>query len=296
MTLESALIELVPSIETVERIESVGGGCISNACCVQARTASGDSTRLFAKHNEASFLSNFEAEWRGLNLLLESTAVGVPEPLAVGIADNRAWLVSEWIEQSNQSGDFFESLGRDLARLHQVTLGDAIGLNHDNFLGSARQINTPCADWCEFVAEHRIGFQIHWAVDQQLADDRLIRDCQTIINRVPELLAGREETTSLLHGDLWSGNYLAGPGGRPVIIDPAVYHGCREAEFGMLKLFGSCSAAFYEAYDDAFPLPAGWQGRVNLYVLYHLLNHLNLFGGGYLEGCKSKAGEVLKAS
>ena len=108
-----------------------------------------------------------------------------------------------------------------------------------------------------------------------------------------DLLAGRDDQTSLIHGDLWSGNYLCDSEGGPVIIDPAVYYGCREAEFGMLKLFGSCPNEFYEAYDDVFPRRDGCQRRTDVYVLYHLLNHLNLFGRGYLDHCRQVAAEVL---
>jgi fructosamine-3-kinase len=109
-----------------------------------------------------------------------------------------------------------------------------------------------------------------------------------------QLLAGRDPQTSLLHGDLWSGNYLCDCEDRPVVIDPAVYYGCREAEFGMLRLFGSCPDDFYESYMETFPLPGGWQHRVSVYVLYHLLNHLNLFGSGYHDQCKRLAAEILR--
>jgi fructosamine-3-kinase len=122
----------------------------------------------------------------------------------------------------------------------------------------------------------------------------LQRDCEQIIDLMDDLLEGREDQTSLLHGDLWSGNYLCDREGDAVIIDPAIYYGCREAEFGMLRLFGSCPGDFYESYLDTFPLPAGWQRRVSVYVLYHLLNHLNLFGTGYRSQCQRLAAEILR--
>ena len=112
---------------------------------------------------------------------------------------------------------------------------------------------------------------------------------------MPELLQGRDDETSLLHGDLWSGNYLCDERGEPVVIDPAVYRGCREAEFGMIRLFGACPPTFERAYCDTFPLPDGWHRRVSVYVLYHLLNHLNLFGSGYLGQCHQVTDEILRS-
>jgi fructosamine-3-kinase len=220
--------------------------------------------------------------------------IGVPKPIAVGHVGNAAWLVTEWVEQGSAGKGFYQRFGRALAGLHRCTLGDHIGLDHENFLGSARQINTPRDTWNEFVAAHRIGFQTRWAIDQGLAGAALQRDCEQIIDLMDDLLEGREDQTSLLHGDLWSGNYLCDREGDAVIIDPAIYYGCREAEFGMLRLFGSCPGDFYESYLDTFPLPAGWQRRVSVYVLYHLLNHLNLFGTGYRSQCQRLAAEILR--
>jgi protein-ribulosamine 3-kinase len=249
---------------------------------------------VFVKSNVASFQDNFQAEWDGLVRLGGPAAIAVSKPLAVGTAGGRAWLVTEWIEQGRRGRDFFSQFGQQLARLHQSTLGTDIGLDHDNYLGSARQINERSDSWVDFVASSRIGFQIRWAIEQGLADASLSRDCEQIIRSMDQLLAGRDPQTSLLHGDLWSGNYLCDGEGRPVIIDPAVYYGCREAEFCMLRLFGSCPGDFYESYVETFPLPGGWQRRVSVYVLYHLLNHLNLFGSGYHDQCKRLAAEILR--
>lgn len=205
----------------------------------------------------------------------------------------RSMLIMEWIERGSARAANFPEFGRQLASLHRTTLGDAIGLDHDNFLGASPQINRPCDSWPQFVAEHRIGFQICRAIDGGLASDRLRRDVEKVIASIDELLAGREDRTSLLHGDLWSGNYWFDETGRPVWIDPAVYRGCREAEFGMIRLFGGCPAEFYDAYQDSLPMPDGWQRRTSVYVLYHLLNHLNLFGSGYLSQCQTVAAEIL---
>jgi len=288
-----AVQNLVRFASKVTDVRSVGGGSISEAYYVSIVDDAGDSRDLFVKSNDASFSDNFQCERDGLVRLSESDTIGVPNPIAVGVVADQAYLITGWIEQSRASNDFFASFGIALADLHQATLGVQIGLDRDNYLGSAKQINSPGDSWSEFFAVHRIEFQLRWAVDQGLADSALQRDCRQIIQSIHQILDGRDDATSLLHGDLWSGNYLCGPGGRPFIIDPAIYYGCREAEFGMLKLFGACPQTFYDSYNERFPLPEGWQRRTGVYVLYHLLNHLNLFGGGYLGQCRSIAAEIL---
>ena len=292
--LDAAFSSLMGDHWMVTDSRGVSGGCISEAREVVATDGDGQSSRWFVKSNEEMFLENFQAEKDGLHRLHQSQAIRVPLPVAVGRVGNRSWMVSEWIGQGHRGRDFFSMFGHALARLHRCTLGNRIGLKRDNFLGATRQSNAPCLDWIEFVADRRLGFQIQQAVDRRMADRELIRDCERIVAGLHELLDGRLNQTSLLHGDLWSGNYLCDELGGPVILDPAVYYGCREAEFGMLRLFGSCPPEFYDAYEAAFPFPAGWQRRVNVYVLYHLLNHLNLFGRGYHDQCRTLAAEILR--
>ncbi len=291
MTIQTVLQDFGEVVD----VRSVGGGCISDAKHVRVQAADGSATNLFVKSNDRSFLNNFQCEASGLNQLHETGTIRVPQVFVVTAAGQHAWLVAEWIEQGPRGADYFAQFGRQLAELHRTTFGPEYGWDRDNYLGAAQQINSISEAWPMFIAEHRIGFQLRWAVDQQRASEKLRSACEQIIQQMPELLEGREDTASLLHGDLWSGNYLCDSQGQPVIIDPAVYHGCREAEFGMLKLFGSCPPAFYDAYQDALPMPAGWQRRVNVYVLYHLLNHLNLFGSGYLGQCQSLAAEILRS-
>ena len=294
----NVLRSLLGKATKVESHQRIGGGCISDAARVIAQI-DGMPVELFLKSNEVSFLDNFECEAMGLAHLAAADAIRIPNVIAVGIVDGRAWFISEWIEQGTSSPRFYEKFGRELAGLHRATSGDQIGWDRDNYLGAARQINTvssalSSSDWTDFVVDHRIGFQLRWALDQGLADQRLQRDVEAVMGRMSDLLSGRERSASLLHGDLWSGNYLCDSNGDPVIIDPAVYRGCREAEFGMIRLFGACPASFEEAYHDAFPLPDGWQRRVSVYVLYHLLNHLNLFGHGYHSQCQRTASEILR--
>lgn len=305
-SLQQAIDRLLPDPPSLVEMQSVGGGCISQAtrAVVQSRSVvqskssrhskSGEQSTLFVKSNSPSFLDNFRCEQEGLRRLADAGTIRVPRPIACGEAAGRAWLILEWIDQATPEADFFPAFGRQLAELHRATRGRTIGLDHDNFLGSARQPNRAAACWTEFVADRRLGFQLRWASDQGLADGMLRRDVDQIIRRLPELLEGRDDLTSLLHGDLWSGNYLSDLDGRPVILDPAVYHGCREAEFGMLHLFGACPPTLEEAYQSVWPMPDGWQQRTKVYVLYHLLNHLNLFGLGYAGQCRSLAAEILR--
>ncbi len=298
--ISAAFCQLIdPSTRTSE-VRPVGGGCISSALQITLTSDRLGNRSVFAKSNEPSFIDNFQSEWDGLIALAATEAILVPKPIAVGIAAGRAWLITEWVETRPRSEKFFSNFGRQLAELHRVTAGNQIGWPRDNFLGAAIQPNSPTDSWAEFVAQNRIGFQLRWAIEQQRADAKLRRQGEAIVAAMPDLLSGRADETSLLHGDLWSGNYLFGATdehhpGAPVIIDPAVYNGCREAEFGMLKLFGSCPPEFYNAYQTTWPLPDGWQRRSNVYMLYHLLNHLNMFGSGYLGQCHQVTSEILRA-
>lgn len=293
--LQRAFSKLMPRDLNVVDQQALVGGCISEGCRVVTEDVQGRRQQWFVKMNRESFLGNFQAEAAGLKCLAAVEAIETPQPEAVGVSGDQAWLITKWIDQQTPGKNFFRDFGARLADMHRCTSGTRIGLDRDNFLGAAKQINGSKGQWVDFVAENRLGFQLRWGIDQRLIDDSLRRDCERVIAGLDQWLKGRMETTSLLHGDLWSGNYLCDVEGRPVIIDPAVYYGCPEAEFGMLMLFGACPASFYESYQQVFPMNAGWQRRVNVYVLYHLLNHLNLFGGGYHGQCEQVAEQILRA-
>ncbi len=293
--LQQAFSVLMPNNLTVIHQQRVTGGCISDSCQVLTQDGEGRQQHWFAKSNQLSFLGNFKAEADGLERLAAVSSIATPQPEAIGAAGDRVWLIMPWIDQGPPANAFFHDFGTGLAEMHRCTSGTRIGLDRDNFLGAATQVNRPVDRWIDFVAENRLGFQLRWGADQQLIDGSLRRGCEEVIDRLDQLLDGRSEETSLLHGDLWSGNYLCSDEGRPVMVDPAVYYGCREAEFGMLMLFGSCPPSFYHSYQQALPMTAGWQRRVNVYVLYHLLNHLNLFGGGYYGQCQQMAEQILRS-
>jgi len=269
----------------------LGGGCISEVFCLHTVSHG----NLVVKRNSADMVSNFQCESAGLVAIDDAGSIRVPKVVAVGQFGDQAMLVMEHVRTSPSSSVAeFERFGRELARLHQTTRGNAFGWDTDNFLGAARQVNGQARSWADFVAEHRIGFQLRWAVDQGVLDGRLKSHCESVIDRMQKLLTGREEATSLLHGDLWSGNYLFDEMGAPVMIDPAVYRGCREAEWGMILWFGNCPVEFERAYESEWPMADGWRDRVKVYLLYHQLNHLNLFGGGYRSACEQTAAEILR--
>ncbi len=254
--------------------DSVGGGCINQT--YRLRCNRGD---LFVKLNDASGLDMFEAEAEGLAELGQAPGLRVPQPLCWGRSGNQAYLVMECLELGGR-GDA-AALGEGLAALHRIT-AERFGWHRDNTIGSTPQVNQQEHDWQRFWREHRLGFQLQLA-GRNGAGSRTLELGQRLQEALPVLLAGHEPAASLLHGDLWSGNYSFTRAGQPAIFDPAVYYGDREADLAMTELFGGFGAAFYSAYRAAWPVDGGYAVRKVLYNLYHILNHFNLFGGGYLS-------------
>ncbi len=266
---------------SIERADAIGGGCIGNA----QKVCLTDGRCFFVK-SKRKFQDAFDCEADGLRALGEYGPLGVPKIIAVDrcrpLGD---CLVLGWIDTRQPGPDFYRRFGRGLAELHHRSQGERCGWERDNYLGASRQINDWGDDWCDFFAAHRLGFQIKMACDQGLATQRLVNAVDSVCGKLGTLLADGRQHTSLLHGDLWNGNFLCDADDRPVIIDPAVYFGNREAELAMPLLFGGFPQEFFEAYHERFALVEGWQDRVEIYKLYHLLNHLNLFGSGYLDDC-----------
>ncbi len=252
----------------------LGGGCINTA----VRLTDGDRS-YFVKLNSAALLPMFEAESEGLRAMAGSRTLRVPEPLCFGLTEEQSYLVMEYIEMGHAGRDGSALAGRQLAGMHR-TLWDRFGWTLDNTIGSTPQHNRPGSDWIAFWREQRLGFQLQLAARNgyggslQRGGERLLDGFHVLIDHDPE--------PSLLHGDLWGGNLAYDRDGRPVIFDPAVYYGDREADLAMTELFGGFGNNFYAAYRERWPLDPGYATRKTLYNLYHILNHLNLFGGGYL--------------
>ena len=263
--------------EPIKSTSSVSGGCIADSRKLQL-----DSGKVyFLKQLRGSSSGAFDAEERGLKELRKSGTVNVPEFVCKG----PDFLLLQWIEAGySRSSSSMEMLGRQFAELHRYR-GKKFGFSEDNLLGDSPQSNKPSKEgslsWADFYAENRLEFQTSLAVKNGYATPEMRNLMENLIKKVPDLISGTEEEPSLLHGDLWSGNYLIDERGIPWLIDPAVYYGHREADLAMTSLFGGFSNTFYSAYKSAYPMAPGYAEREPLYQLYHLLNHLNLFGTGY---------------
>jgi len=253
---------------------AVGGGSVGE--CLRWNSDAGD---LFVKLGPATRLEMFSAEADGLRELGSAAALRVPEVRGVGTASGQAFLALEWIEFAAASSRTEAMLGAGLARLHR-TVAPRFGWRRDNTIGATPQHNDWTDDWAQFFATRRLGFQLDLA-ERNGHGGRLIERGRLLCERLEAFLAGHRPQPSLLHGDLWGGNWAADASGGPVIYDPAVYYGDREADLAMTRLFGGFGRSFYQAYEAEWPLDPGAAQRVALYNLYHVLNHLNLFGGGY---------------
>jgi fructosamine-3-kinase len=251
----------------------VGGGCINTA----VRLADGRRS-WFVKVNAAAMRDMFEAERAGLEELAAADAIRVPRPLAVGSGDGQSWLVLEDIAFGRPGPGGARNAGRRLAALHRRT-APAFGWKRDNTIGATPQPNPWTASWPEFWRDHRLGHQLRLAA-RGGHGGRLQALGERLMTRLPALL-DHSPAPSLLHGDLWGGNFGYTIEGEAVIYDPAVYYGDREADLAMTELFGGFGSELYAGYREAWPLDAGYATRKVLYNLYHVLNHLNLFGGGY---------------
>lgn len=262
------------------------GGDINSAFRLQ-----GEHTSYFIKLNRASLASMFAAEFAGLQELANSQAPRVPTPITHGIAENHAFLALEYVALGASSHKSERLLGQQLAAQHKQPQA-YFGWSRDNTIGSTPQINQRSDDWATFWRTQRLGVQLKLAADQghtgnlQALGERLSSDLAV-------LFEDYQPHPSLLHGDLWAGNAAADQQGHPVIFDPACYYGDREADLAMTELFGGFSQDFYAAYRDVWPLDNGYRTRKTLYNLYHLLNHLNLFGGGYLKQAENAMAKLL---
>ncbi|EPF22290.1 MAG: fructosamine kinase family protein [Microcystis aeruginosa Ma_MB_F_20061100_S19] len=268
----------------IEKSHPVSGGCIN-----QGYAVSGNGLIYFVKINQANQEAMFAAEALGLKQIHATKTIRVPEPICWGIADKSSYLVLEWLEFGGGDSQSWEKMGQNLAHLHQVSLSDRFGWHCNNTIGSTPQINTISNNWADFFAHQRIGYQL------RLAKERggNFPDEDQVIPAISEILSQHQPHPSLVHGDLWSGNAAITVDGEPVILDPATYWGDREVDLAMTELFGGFPAAFYRGYNDVFPLDAGYQKRKTLYNLYHILNHFNLFGGGYASQANRMLQEIL---
>ena len=265
----------------IRHSSSLGGGCINQAWLLDLA----DGQHFFVKTNPSTALPGlFEQEAAGLRALAVTGAIRVPKVIALGLQP-QPFLVLEAIAPGPAPRGFASRFGTAFAELHARGAGSRFGFDADNYLGATTQPNGWHHDWVAFFAEQRLGHQLALAEQNKVASAELQRLGECLRVRLGEILAGSAEPPTLLHGDLWSGNYLCDQAGEAVLIDPAVYYGHREADLAMTQLFGGFEPAFYHAYEQRWPLAPGSHERMEIYKLYHLLNHLNLFGRSYLGSC-----------
>ncbi len=282
----------------LEEITPVGGGSINQTYLLTLQSGE----RCFLKTHPNPPPRFFQEEARGLAALAEVGILRVPRVLHTShhfpvpeSAKKRLapFLVLEAIPTGRPHGDTSERFGRRLAQFHRKAQGQRFGCSQDNYLGLTPQPNGWCHDWTDFWRERRLGHQMELARQAGLSDPTLNRLGDRLLDRLEDWLAEPAESPCLIHGDLWGGNYLVDTSGDPVLIDPAVYFGRREAELAMTRLFGGFDARFHAAYEEAWPLAPGAEERLAIYELYHLLNHLNLFGRGYRDRCLTSLRRLL---
>jgi protein-ribulosamine 3-kinase len=266
----------LPDPSSIREFAFAGGGCINQGG--KLTTAIGS---FFLKWNgDKKFPGMFEAESQGLQLLHHQNALRIPQVVGHGEKGPHQFLLLEFIEQKSRSKNYWEQLGQRLASIHRCS-SEFFGLDHDNYIGSLQQYNHHNSNWINFFIEQRLDAQVRLAIKSGAVDGAWEKKFESLYAKLPSLIA--VEKPSLIHGDLWSGNLITDETGEPCLIDPAVYYGNRESDLAMTRLFGGFSGEFYSAYEEAFPLPPGAERRVDLYNLYPLLVHVNLFGGSYVH-------------
>jgi protein-ribulosamine 3-kinase len=251
-----------------------------------------DAGPVFVKVGPAAHHTMFAAEAAGLEELCQANAVRIPQVRGVGCSGAQAWLALEWIQFGAGTSAVAElALGERLALQHRHAAA-SFGWHRDNTIGSTLQVNDWSESWVAFFRERRLRYQLDLAARNGYSG-RLQPQADLLLERSGELFTDYRPTPSLLHGDLWGGNWAATGPGEPVIFDPAVYYGDREADLAMTRLFGGFGSDFYAAYQATWPLDAGARTRCDLYNLYHVLNHANLFGDGYIPQARTLIGRLL---
>ncbi len=285
--IESAISAATGEVFVIDTQSHVGGGDINTAM----KLSGVGHKDYFLKLNSASLLDMFEAEAAGLADMAAAGAVRVPEPVCTGVTDSQAFIVIEYLEMGGRGS--MSEFAEQLAQMHRHTYNQAqYGWHRDNTIGSTPQINDWMDNWIDFWSEHRLGYQLELASRRGIASSAINKG-ERLRERLSDFFTGYQPEASLLHGDLWSGNYGFVRSGEPVIYDPATYYGDREADLAMTELFGGFGGEFYAAYKASWPLDEGYAVRKTLYNAYHILNHFNMFGGGYGSQAESMMARCL---
>ena len=273
-SIQSGLSESLGSVTGLQWIRDLGGGDINQAALIQSK-----NQHWFVKYRRNAPPGMFKAEALALAEILAAGCIRVPEAIAFGTENSTSWLVLEYLELTSNGPASL--LGEQLAALHDVS-SDRFGWSQDNYIGTTPQLNNRSGNWAEFWRDFRMKPQLEMAKANGFRGQFLDKG-ERLLTSLDQLMRDHVPAASLLHGDLWAGNKAFTNGGQPVIFDPASYYGDRETDIAMTELFGGFEPAFYTAYHTHSPLPAGYPLRRDLYKLYHVLNHLNLFGAAYLS-------------
>jgi len=277
-SIQNGLSASLGKVTEIQWVRKLAGGDINQAALI-----SGGETKWFVKYHEHAPVDMFTTEAQALTELLEQGVIKVPSPVALGTDGKISWLVLEHLELTAMGPASL--MGEQLAALHNIPQ-EYFGWKCDNYIGTTPQTNASCDNWAEFWSQHRLRPQFALAESAGTAGS-LLNKGERLLESMDQFLQGHQPSASLLHGDLWAGNKAFTFDGQPVIFDPASYYGDRETDIAMTELFGGFEPSFYAAYHAHSPLPDGYEMRRDLYNLYHMLNHLNLFGGGYLSRCEN---------
>ena len=300
LSLAEALVSLFGKTIAINRTDRVSGGDINKAYALSLN----NGKRIFMKANAKQNAAFFTAEAAGLCAIASTGTIGTPEILCTGTDDGEevgySFLLLKYIESGKPCSDYWEDFSHKLAALHNAdtsgffdagaSSSSRFGFFQDNFVGARPQINTPCNSWISFFRDNRLAPQFKAADSYFTAHDHELNT--KLLDHLEKFLL-EPEKPSLLHGDLWSGNAMCGPNGKAMLIDPACYVGHAEADLAMTELFGGFPQVFYEAYRQVRPIQPGYEERRDLYNLYQLLNHLNLFGPSYLSAVQSVVAEYV---
>jgi len=258
----------------ISEIRAIGGGCINEACSLKTNIG-----KYFIKYNSASaYPGMFEKEAAGLKILADTKTIEIPEVIVAAKTINYAYLLLQYIKTGVSARNFWNEFGTKLADLHRNT-NEYFGLDHDNYIGSLVQKNSYHPDFFSFFISERIEPQLKAARNKGAFSQSETRYFDSLFNTLPDIIPA--EKPALIHGDLWNGNYMVTAGGSPCLVDPAVYYGHREADIAMTELFGGFQPDFYHAYNQVWPMERDWEKRLDIFNLYPLLVHVNLFGGSY---------------
>ena len=280
--LPSAILQQCREIlgSDIKTVSFIGGGDIN-----QARLLETPQGKFFIKFNTAANAGlMLETEAKGLELIAASQALRTPAVLGFGQTDDGAFLLLEFIEKGYRGEGFWEKFGVSLATLHRQA-SNQFGLDHDNFIGSLPQSNKPAPTWAEFFIQERLQPQLSLAAQNNRLQTSDFSRFEKLFEKLPSICPA--EPPALVHGDLWSGNFIVGADNEPVLIDPSVAFSHREMDLAMSRLFGGFERPFYRGYEEAYPLASGFEERLPVYQLYYLLAHVNLFGGGYANSVRN---------